>query len=186
MNDKQLTPEEEASLYDQSFPRLTNAWKQLVSAKNEAGWKDFHYMVLKLDQNNPTSYKIKSTVDDKTAALQARVVELERIIEGDDKVIHEYINVRSENADLKSRIAELQREVRVMEEGMEKEHDLINQLDKAEQHAEKLMGLLEIKFKAERKRFYDNGLMVVPMVGMKERLESDWQSYCKENGLNQG
>lgn len=48
-------------VYDNSFPKHKKAWKHLVNAANEVGWKDIHYMVLRLQKelNIEGGYKLK-------------------------------------------------------------------------------------------------------------------------------
>lgn len=47
-------------MYDQSFQNHKKAWRHLVSATENVGWKDIYFMVLKLQElTNDSGYKLR-------------------------------------------------------------------------------------------------------------------------------
>lgn len=80
MVDLPLPAEEMKALYKAASPYVYQAWCKIVDAQKEVGWKDFYYMVLKMQDFNPDSYRVVSeqSVKEKIAG-QDRVIEALKI-----------------------------------------------------------------------------------------------------------
>lgn len=50
-------------MYEQSFPRHNEAWKALCASRKLIGWKDFYFMVLKMQKetSEDSNYKLNSS-----------------------------------------------------------------------------------------------------------------------------